>query len=744
MQGRGLRAGLGALAITAACATASPAAVQVSRSGWAWGNPTPQGNDVRALDFVAGRGYAAGLAGTALRTDDAGATWTGLATGTSADVARLQVIDNDTLLIGGGDGCMLRRSDDAGATFRRLFIVAEADCPDRVEAFFFVDEQVGYLLLRDGSVLRTADAGETFSKQTAIPGTPAATGGGRHAATEITFTSRDTGFVFVRTGERGSALFTTTDAGVSWRPNESVPPATVRRVTMLDAANGYAVGPDTLLRTADGGATWERRPIGDGEDLTSIRCATVDTCLLTTVRGDRFLRTTDGGATKTPVTASTSAIFAVAFATAQRVVAAGAGGATVVSDDGGVNYTPVGGDIGGTYFRLRASSPTTAYAIGARGQLARTTDGGASWRTISVSTSSDVADVSFPTVESGYALDVRGGLFKTGNGGASWQTLDPGTKRATRVVALGDGTVLLAGFDGLRRSQGGGRFDPIGSRALRRATLTSLDANRGSVFAFGGRAIVASTNAGRAWRRLRLPRGGRTRIRSVDFVSAQRGWVLEGNGRLWTTGNGGRSWRDLPGVGSAEGGSLSFGSAAEGFLTLSRFPGDPAHAYVLRTSDGGRTWRPQLISTGYVPSGGLVAATGRAAFALVGVFGSDGSGVQRRLFATATGGDAGRPSTLALATRRTRLSRRTLRRAGYRVRVTGTLAGAEGGERVVVSRRAAGGSRWTHQVVTAGANGGSFTTTWRMRSSSVFVARWAGDSGRTGAGTRPLAVRVTR
>jgi hypothetical protein len=61
-----------------------------------------------------------------------------------------------------------------------------------------------------------------------------------------------------------------------------------------------------------------------------------------------------------------------------------------------------------------------------------------------------------------------------------------------------------------------------------------------------------------------------------------------------------------------------------------------------------------------------------------------------------------------------------------------------------VARRDLSGSRWSQQIVTAGANGGSFTTSWTIRRSSVFVAQWAGDSGRRGAGSVPLAISVKR
>src|SRR4051812_33221922 len=354
---------LGAACAVAALAAPAGAAVQVSQSGWFWGNPTPQGNSLRALDFLSGRGYAVGDAGTALRTDDGGATWTGLATGTSADLNRLQVVTPDVLVVQGGDGCVLRRSDDGGRTFRRIYVLAERNCPNRVQAAYFVDSNVGYVVLRDGSVLRTTDAGETFAKQTATPGTPASTGGGNATVAELVFTSADRGLAFVNSTP-GSIAYETTDQGISWKPLDP-PPGAIQRVTFLDANNAFAVGAGSLLRSTDSGRTWTRRPAGDNQELTSVRCADANTCLLTVSQGDRVLRTTDGGATATPITASTQAIFAAAFASPTRVVAGGAGGATVVSDDGGVNYTPVGGDIGGAYLTLRAGpQPQIAYALG--------------------------------------------------------------------------------------------------------------------------------------------------------------------------------------------------------------------------------------------------------------------------------------------------------------------------------------------------------------------------------------------
>jgi len=702
-----------ALGLLAACPVpAAVASVQVSQSGWQWGNPTPQGTTIRAMDFVAGRGYAIGDDGTALRTDDGGATWTGLATGTSQDLTRLQVITPDVLTILGGNGCVVRRSDDGGKTFRKLFVLAETSCPDPVAATAFVDPQVGYLLLRDGNVLRTTDGGQTFGRGTAIPGTRASSGGGGALPADAIFTSPTAGIVFIA---GTTTAYRTTDAGASWTPASLNVPGNVQRVRAVSPTTFYAFGPGTLLRSDDAGVTWATR--GADATITGIGCATENLCLLTTDRGDRVYRTDDGGITSTPITASTAPIYAAGFASVTRAVAAGAGGATVVSDDAGVNYTPVGGDIGGSFrFGLRLGpAPNIAFALGAAGQIARTTDNGVTWTAINVATSADLRDASFTSADAGYVLDARGGLLRTTNGGASWQPIDAGTTQAPKAVLTAGDTVLLAGPRGVRRATGGGAFTQVGH-----AAVGSLDRAGSAIFAFGPTALIRTTDRGRHWRTIRRP----ARLKDVDMTSASNGYALDTAGRVWRTVNGGRRWTQLPAVGTSRGISLAFGSATSGYLTLGAYPADRGGAYVLRTSDGGRHWRPQRIAAGAFPFADVVVSpTATRAYALATT-----GGQSRSLFTTGSGGDAGSRSTLTLS---------SVSRSGRRVTVRGALKGAQGGEPIVVSARQ--GSTWREQVVTAGANGGRFTATFTLRRGRTdFVARWAGDSGRQGAGSSVL------
>ena len=252
-----------------------------------------------------------------------------------------------------------------------------------------------------------------------------------------------------------------------------------------------------------------------------------------------------------------------------------------------------------------------AFAPGENGTLAKTVDGGQTWTRGNVSTSEDVFDVSFPTNLAGFALDTAGGLFRTRDGGATWRPLDTGsTQNAQAVVATSPTTVLLAGPRGLRRStDGGDTFSAIGNRSVARAGLSGIDVAGSALLAWGPRALFRSSDRGRTWRTVGRP-GRRTVARKVDFVDARTGYWLGTGGRVSRTRDGGRRWSELLGIGTNDASGMVWSSATRGYLVISRF-GDvtTASGFLLRTTDAGATWHPQLVvSTPIPPTGSRPAA----------------------------------------------------------------------------------------------------------------------------------------
>lgn len=706
-------------------AASAHAGVSVGHSGWTWGDPSPQGNAIATLEFVGSRGYAAGAFGTLLRTDNAGASWIGIPTGITQPIKRIRIIDGDSLVIAGG--CALRRSDDAGQSFTRLpWTASEVNCDDEITSFAFPTDQIGYILTTQRIVFRTANGGRTWARKTTLPAGPLPTG--TSSSPDVAFTGPDVGVAL-----SGGQIYRTTDGGGSWKlvANHS---NGLNGLFFL-GATGYAVGGGTsLLKSADGGATWEVKSAGGALILTSIRCADASTCLATTLAtvspqvgapSPVVLRTTDGGTSLASISPSTYGIGAAAFASPTRAVAIGEKGATVVSDDAGVTWSGIGGILGEAFTRLRATSPTLALAVGEKGALARTTDSGATWTRLNVSTSGNVVDASFLSPTVGYALDSTGAALKTDDGAASWQILTTGTQaKPNALVAFDANQVLLIGPTGLRRStNGGGEFSGVKGKASRSARLSDYDRAGSSTFAYGAKALISSTNNGKSWKKVKRP--PRASLGTVDFVSKRLGFAVTTKGALWQTRNGGRRWSRLLGTGYAHPNSdvfdVSFSSARSGWFVANSF-GETGIA--LRTSDGGKTWRPQVVTE--QPIFGIVATGDKTG--LLHTYGEN-------LFATTTGGDAGTPTTLKLKANKRQVKKRT------RVKVTGKLTPAEGAERVTVS--AFDGRRWRKATETVASNG-TFTTTWRVSRTSYFVAQWAGDDDRAGDGTTALVVKVRK
>jgi photosystem II stability/assembly factor-like uncharacterized protein len=687
----------GALAMLPAVA---PASVQVGSSGWQWGNPLPQGNSIAAMSFSGSSGYAAGEFGTLLHTTDGGTTWSGLLSGTFTNLTEVQAIDADSVFAAGG--CVARRSDDGGATFRRVaFTPVESSCKEQFAAGWFVNQQTGFLALTDGTILRTDNNGDTFGQKNALPGTRAA--GGSATPVDLRFLTDQIGVGATSDGK----IFRTTDGANSWSLISDTARA-VHSFFFVDANNGFAVGDGSLfLTTKDGGASWTPKDLGiPATNLRSIRCASLTLCVMTTDNGRAIVRTDDGGATARLITPSQDPIFAADFASPTRIAAAGATGATAISDDAGLNFTPIGGRLTGNFSRVRAGGQSgTAFAPGDNGTLAKTVDGGKTWTRGNVSTSEDVIDVAFPTAQVGYALDSSGGPL---------QIAAPNTK-----------TVILVGPTGMRRStDSGDSFSTVSDRDVVKAKLVAIDRAGSALVAYGRRDLLRSTDGGKTWTALHKP----GRVTLVDFVDAKNGFFEAEGGALWKTANAGKKWTRLFGVGTERAYGMAFSSKTKGYLVINSF-GDVGQrgGFLLHTTDGGSTWQPQFVVSTPILGGGIAATSSRTDYLLGG---------QSSLLFTTTGGEAGKSSKLSVTTKKTRLKK------AANITVTGKLTPAGSNRLVTVSYLAPGSSHWRHQTAKTASNG-SYTTSWRVqKGTNRFVAQWAGDFSAKGDGSGVLTVKV--
>jgi photosystem II stability/assembly factor-like uncharacterized protein len=715
-----------------------------SHSGWFWGAPSPQAQNLGAVEFAGPTGYASGDFGTLIKSTDAGRTWSGRETGLSEDLDHLRILGPDIVIAGGN--CALRRSDDGGKTFRRLpWTASDESCSGGIRAFDFPSSSTGYLVLRNGNLLRSSDAGRTWSRRTAIPDT-SVSGVPGISPTDLDFVSDTQGYAATDGGE----VFQTVDGGNTWRTVLGLP-WTIRSISFPSPSVGYVSGAaPAVLKTTDGGASWEEQELPlDVGALRALRCITDDVCEGVTQDGDRLVRTVDGGRNWTSIAATTIPLRAVAQPTPDTVVGVGVFGVTVVSSVGAEAFEPIGYVLPGTFNGLASSGGVTAVAYGSNGSVARTVNGGATWQEADAPTSDNIRDVSFLSANVGYVLDTSGQLLLTENGGTSYEILDTGTLDVPQaVLAVSAKNVLLIGPAGVSRSTDGRTFKANSQTDVRRAPLFDADHAGNTVVAYGPDHIYLSRGGGGAFRRVSRP-SSKTRIDVIDVVTAKTWFLLDARGYVFRTDDSARHWHELTGLGTEIGYGMSFSDTKHGWVAVPEF-GSDSEGYVVRTNDGGHTWEPQLLARTPVSRFGLAAVGKSSGFALIG---SNG------LFGTRTGGSIGRPSKLTISSpnkkvpivyqrvrdKKTKKLRFRLDRKGHKirlaglVRVQGKLKRARGGETVVVSYREQPSADWLFQEVTV-ASSGSFTVVARLKYSTAFVAQWAGDDRSRGAGSRVLRI----
>ena len=206
-------------------------------------------------------------------------------------------------------------------------------------------------------------------------------------------------------------------------------------------------------------------------------------------------------------------------------------------------------------------------------------------------------------------------------------------------------------------------------------------------------------------------------IDQVDFVNAKSGYLEGDGGRLFRTTNTGKSWTELFSAGTTRLADLAFGSASKGYL-VSREGSGPST--ILRTSDSGATWAPQVVVSDPIGAGGIATGPDATDYLLAGT---------TNLLFTTTGGGTGAPSTLTIKTPKTKLKK------AASINVTGKLSPAQAGRVVTVAFLPAGSRTWQRTAVKT-ASTGSFTTSWKVRKgTNRFVAQWPGDELRAGDGS---------
>ena len=112
--------------------------------------------DLRDVQFVGSLGLACGRNGVLLRTEDAGASWQQVPTGTKAWLRHLCMVDNQIGFLVSGDGCLMATSD-GGKTWQ-----TRGQFGGKGNGVAFADRNRGLVTTMQGALFRTGNGGESF------------------------------------------------------------------------------------------------------------------------------------------------------------------------------------------------------------------------------------------------------------------------------------------------------------------------------------------------------------------------------------------------------------------------------------------------------------------------------------------------------------------------------------------------------------------------------------------------------
>ena len=412
---------------------------------------------------------------------------------------------------------------------------------------------------------------------------------------DVHFPDANTGYVV---GEKGIIL-KTTDAGTSWSVIPSGTLRLLRHVWFTDAETGYITADEGfLMKTSDGGESWQELQSGTTETFNDIYFVNDNTGFIAGMQG-QLLRTTDAGETWMRAFISIySDVYSVHFVDDNTGYAAASMRTVYKTTNGGDTWTSTADD---PYLDLRSVfflDASTGFVAGEDNFMMKTTNGGNSWTLFS--SNIPVESISFTDELNGYALSFDD-LVKTENGGTTWMPV--GLTNCHAFSFADANTVFGTGYNGnLYKSEDAGVTFSNYTSSLTNADLVDVhfpDENTGYAIGQYGSGleygvVVKTTTAGDAWDV--IFDGESVRLNSLFFTDAYTGYIVGGYGKIYKTTDGGSSWDTLASNSESWLTEVFFVNENVGFV-IGEGNGTGT---ILKTMDGGLQWTAVYEASGPV------------------------------------------------------------------------------------------------------------------------------------------------
>ncbi len=380
-------------------------------AGLTWtSHPVPSGNLYRIFIKDGHEAYGATGNGNIVHTTDAFLTWERIYKDTHIGLSDIQALSDGSIVAAGTD--YIIRSDD-GASWD---VVTSGNTQEVYDLEMF-DAQRGLAISRSGFVLRTTDGGNQWT-----PSLPSYEQGyGWNYCKDLFIL--DENIAFVSGADGPGPIIKTIDGGETWQPLAYPTTTQVESIWFVDEMHGwigrgYTTG--WIYRTSDGGDTWEEVWPQSYGGIWDIQFH--DLSLGWALRGGSYiLRTTDGGDTWSE------------------------------HELPGI----------GNYVKFEFVDQNVGYAAGPYGQIAKTTNGGVNWQVLSTGSGEHLQDLQVISADEVWAVGGNNTRLHTTDGGATWQNLPvdgpglPDFGTWYTIDVNDNGQTRVAGYGGYIISSGG-------------------------------------------------------------------------------------------------------------------------------------------------------------------------------------------------------------------------------------------------------------------------------------------------
>ncbi len=276
---------------------------------------------------------------------------------------------------------------------------------------------------------------------------------------DVYFLNGQTGWIVGSSG----TLLATRDGGATWTQNKHFNDDTIRQVYFTDERHGwllcerdlFALGknsPSYLLKTVDGGATWQPVELANPQRkrLTKIFFNKYDFGTAIGEVGAFFTMNSDKKIWKPMPSPARYLLFDGLFTDDWNGVVVGAGSSIFYTEDAGLSWAKAD-VLGESNTRLNAvffANQKSGWAVGAAGKIFQTFNGGKLWREQKSGIAKDLNSVFFENTAEGWAVGGEGMILHTKTAGNVWTSVDSKARHNLEKVTFVGKKGWAVGFGG--------------------------------------------------------------------------------------------------------------------------------------------------------------------------------------------------------------------------------------------------------------------------------------------------------